>query len=466
MRDGLRLGRICSFRVTFFVSLCCLALMYLAPARAGSMFSVQAAQSPPSAGSSQAKASPSVSEEPARDHFELSPERARQARSYSRTLYALYFVRVFAGFVILVVLLRFGVASRLRNLAESVAGSRWIQALIFAPLVLLILDLCELPISMYGHSVSLHYNQSIQRWGSWFGDYAKAVLLSLIGVVILVWILDALLRRSPRRWWLYLWLALLPISAALVFGEPLVIDPIFNHFQPLEETHPALVAGIEEIAAHAGVTIPADHTFLMKASEKTNEMNAYVTGLGASKRVVVWDNTITKLQRNETLFIIGHELGHYVLGHVWKGYLFFAALLLGGLYAAFRGFHWALGRWGSAWKIYSDHDWAAYVLLLLVLQVLAFLAMPVANSFSRAEEHDADVYGLEVTHGVIPNAREVAAETFQKLGESDLADPDPPEFLKFWLYSHPPLAERLAFAHDYDPWGQDESPRYIKRPAQ
>jgi len=411
-------------------------------------------------GNTSAVASPE--EHSSTGRYVLSPERARRARRYSRTLYSLYFIRVLMGFAFLLLILRLGIAVWLRNFAESLVGSRWLQAAIFMPAILVILDLGELPVSIYGHSVSLRYEQSIQRWGSWLADYAKASLLSLLLAIVVVWILDALMRRSPKRWWLYLWMALLPISAALVFGAPLVIDPIFNHFQPLEQSHPALVKGIEEIAQHAGIDIPANRMFLMKASEKTNEMNAYVTGLGASKRVVVWDNTIQKLGRNETLFIVGHELGHYVLGHIWKGYLFFAGMLLACLYLAFRGRHWALGHWSAAWRIYGDEDWVAFVPLLLVVQVLLFFSTPVANTFSRAEEHQADVYGLEVIHGVLPDSPQIAAQAFQKLGESDLADPDPPGFLKYWLYSHPPLAERLAFAYDYDPWRRGESPRYVK----
>jgi Zn-dependent protease with chaperone function len=91
-----------------------------------------------------------------------------------------------------------------------------------------------------------------------------------------------------------------------------------------------------------------------------------------------------------------------------------------------------------------------------------FLVSPIANSFSRMQEHAADVYGLEVTHGIIPDSSEVAAQSFQVLGEVDLADPSPPEFITFWLYSHPPLADRLVFAHNYDPWSKGDSPKYVK----
>jgi Zn-dependent protease with chaperone function len=100
--------------------------------------------------------------------------------------------------------------------------------------------------------------------------------------------------------------------------------------------------------------------------------------------------------------------------------------------------------------------------LLLLVEIGMFLVAPVANAFSRMQEHAADVYGLEVVHGIVPDSSEVAARSFQVLGEVDLADPNPPEFIRFWLYSHPPLADRLSFAYNYDPWSNGESPKYVK----
>jgi Zn-dependent protease with chaperone function len=184
--------------------------------------------------------------------------------------------------------------------------------------------------------------------------------------------------------------------------------------------------------------------------------------LGASKRVVIWDTTIQKTTKVEALFIVGHELGHYVLGHVWKGFLLGAAGLLLALYLAFRGLHWALDHWARDWKIYGPEDWASLAVLLLLLHVLLFFSSPIISGVSRTEEHAADVYGLEVIHGLIPNSAEVAAHAFQVLGELDLSDPNPPAFITFWLYSHPPLGDRLVFAHRYDPWSKGESPKYVK----
>jgi STE24 endopeptidase len=330
------------------------------------------------------------------------------------------------------------------------------------PLLFLTLDVLDLPVHAYWHSLSLHYEQSIQGWGSWFWDWTKGECLTVAFGIVLALILFAVMRFSPRRWWLYFWFPAVLILCGLMVITPLVIDPLFHKFEPLNKQHPELVASIAKLTNHAGVPIPPERMFLMVASQKTNTINAYVTGLGASKRVVIWDTTIQKTSNDEALFIIGHELGHYVLGHVFKGFLLGAAGLLLALYLLFRGLHWTLDRWGRDWKILGAEDWASLAVLLLLLQALLFVSSPVINWISRMEEHAADVYGLEVIHGLIPNSEEVAAHAFQKLGELDLSDPNPPAFITFWLYSHPPLAERLVFAHSYDPWSKGEPPKYVK----
>lgn len=394
--------------------------------------------------------------------YQLSQDRYEEAVTYSRAAYTLYFVSVALSLLALLLLLRFGIAAKFRDWAENVSDKRWVQALVFVPLLVLTLDVTALPLRMYGHVLSRRYEVSVQGWSSWYLDWSKEQLLMAGFALTFALIYSAVIRRSPRRWWLLFWFAALPVLLFIVFISPWFIDPLFARFEPLQVSHPDLVAAIEKLTVHAGVPIPPNRMFLMKASAKTNAINAYVTGLGASKRVVVWDTTIQKMTTGETLFVVGHELGHYVLGHVWKGFLFAAGLLLIGFYALFRGLHWALGRWGGEWRIYGPEDWASLAVLLLMLEIAMFLVSPIVNGFSRMQEHHADVYGLEVIHGIVADSSKVAAESFQVLGEVDLADPNPPEFITFWLYSHPPLADRLVFAYSYDPWAKGQSPKYVK----
>jgi STE24 endopeptidase len=396
------------------------------------------------------------------DQFRLSKETYEKAVAYSKAWYRLYFVSVGWSLAVLWLLLRLRVVARLRDFAERGTRSRVLQAIIFVPGLLLLLGVLRLPIGIYGHGLSLRYQQSVQGWGSWFWDWAKAEMLSVALGFVVALILFAMIGWKPRTWWLYFWFAAVPLATFLVFVTPLVIDPMFNRFEPLKDKNPELVESIEKLTERAGMPIPAERMFLMEASAKTNQINAYVTGIGSSKRVVVWDNTIRKLTPGEVLSVVGHEIGHYALGHVVEGFAFFLATLLVGLYVAYRALGWVLERWGALWGIREPQDWAALAALLLIVEVLGFLAEPVGNGFSRRVEHAADVYGLEVTHGIVPDSSEEAAGAFQVMGEKDLADPNPSAFITFWLYSHPPIAKRVEFAHNYDPWGKGEEPKYVK----
>lgn len=397
--------------------------------------------------------------------FRLSKERYEKAVAYSRAGYALHFVSVAWGIVVLVALLRTRVVAKLRDFAEARSGKRIGQAAIFVPILFVVLAVLQLPIDVYWHRLSLRYEQSIQGWGSWFWDWTKGEMVSVVLGFVVVLILFAVIRRKPKSWWLYFWFASIPLVVFVIFISPWVLDPMFNKFRPLSEKHADLVEAIGKLTQRAGMPIPPERMFLMEASAKTNEINAYVTGIGASKRVVVWDNTIKKMVPDEVLFVVGHEMGHYVLGHVVKGIAFALAGILVVLYLAYAGLQWMLRRWGERWGVRGQDDWAVLAVLLLIASVLGFLGEPVGNGFSRMQEHAADVYGLEVIHGIVPNAQETAAHAFQVMGDLDLADPDPPRIITVWLYSHPPLADRLRFAHNYDPWKEGRSPRYVREEA-
>lgn len=394
--------------------------------------------------------------------YTLTPEQSAKAVAYSRAQYRLHFVAVAWEAVVLLLLIGLAVAPAFRRFAERVSRRRSVQALVFFPLLLVVLGVSQLPIDAWGHRIALAYGLSVQGWGSWLVDWLKRNLVILVIATPLLGLLYLLLRKSPRRWWLYFWLATLPVIVFVVFIAPVLIDPLFFHFEPLERKAPDLVTRIEQVTVRGGLAIPRDRMFLMDASRKLNALNAYVTGFGASKRVVVWDTTLGRMTTPQTLFVFGHEMGHYVLAHIPKTILFVAGLL----FVAFLLAHHVLGRTlppGKVrWGIHGLADWASLPVFVLALVIASELTLPAVNAYSRAQEHAADVYGLEVIHGIVPDSNRVAAESFQVLGQINLADPDPAPFVKFWLYSHPPVADRLAFAASYDPWGRGETRRYVR----
>jgi Zn-dependent protease with chaperone function len=202
--------------------------------------------------------------------------------------------------------------------------------------------------------------------------------------------------------------------------------------------------------------------FWMKASDKTIATNAYVSGFGASKRIVIWDTTIAQETTDEVLNDFGHEMGHYVLGHIWKGFVFFAATLFVLLFLGYRCIGWLLAQFGAGWGIRGLDDWASLPALLLLISVFGFAANVLGSTFSRYLENQADVYGLEVTHGIIPDPGQACAHSFQIYGEAVLVDPDPNPIQVFLLFDHPPVRDRVRLCATYDPWSKGESPQFVK----
>lgn len=366
------------------------------------------------------------------------------------------------SFAVLLGILYFGVMAHYRDRAEAASKNSFLQAFIAVPLFLLTTDVLDLPLSAYQHHISRQYGLSVQGWRSWFSDQIKAEVIALVVGSLVLWLMIFIIRKSPRRWWFYFWLIVLPVILLVTVITPLVIDPLFNKFEPLDKNHPQLVDAIEAVTHRGGLEIPRDRMFEMTASEKVTTLNAYVTGFGPSKRVVVWDTTIQKATTPETLFVFGHEMGHYVLNHVVYGLLLAAAGLLIGLYLLYRMSGWFLRRFGARWHIRELGDWAALPMIFLIFSILGFFATPIASSISRQIEHNADVYGLEVTHGINANSNQVAAHAFQVLGELSLDYPYPSKLVVFWYYNHPPIPDRVRFANEYDPWGKGESPKYVK----
>ena len=394
--------------------------------------------------------------------YTLSPERAAKAIAYADARHRLYFADVFYGFGLLLLFVAWRVGPKLRDLAERSSSRRFLQALVFAPAFQLSLAFLTLPISITGHWLSRSYGQSIQAWPSWFWDWTKSQAVAVIVGTLLIWLLYVLMRASPRRWWFYAWLGSIPIIVISIFLVPLVVEPMFFHFTPLASTHPELAAQLERVVMHAGQNIPESRMYVMDASSKLNTLNAYVTGLGASRRVVVWDTTLARMTTPEILFVFGHEMGHYVLGHIRDGIIFAAAMLFFCLYAGFHLVRWMISRWGKSWGVRGVDDWASLPILFLLVSVFSFVITPVDNAYSRHLEHQADQYGLEVTHGIVPNLPQVAAQSFQILGEVDLEEPSPSPLVKLWFYDHPTINERIIFARTYDPWGKGKSPEFEK----
>ncbi|HKT10684.1 MAG TPA: M48 family metallopeptidase [Terriglobia bacterium] len=399
---------------------------------------------------------------PVPQKYQLSPKKKAEARAYSHTQYTLYFAGVALVLLIYFVLWRGKVAVAFRNWARRASPRNFVQCLVFVPLFFLAVRLLLFPFDYYADFVVEHrFGLMTQSFASWMADWGKSLVLFIVVGTLLVWIFYWVVRRSPRRWWLYFWAVTVPITLFIMFVEPFVVEPLFYRFTPLDATRPALVTRIEEMLHHAGLQIPRSRILVMDASSKTNTLNAYVSGLGASKRVVVWDTTLKKMTDDETLVVLGHETGHYVLHHIVKEFVLIELVALVFIALGFIAVKKLIRRYGDRTGIEEEGDLASLPVMLLVLTVLTFFSSPLVSGVSRHYEHQADQFALEVTYRVLPDPNTAEAQAFQILGEQDLSDPDPNPFIVFWLYSHPPLDQRIQFALKYKPWAEGKPLQFV-----
>jgi STE24 endopeptidase len=398
--------------------------------------------------------------------YALRPQWRAKAIRYSRVQYAIYFGGVALSLAVFTLLWLSGFGTWLRRVARKASRRLFVQCLLFVPIFWAVASALQFPLDYYsGFSVEHQFGLSTQGVHSWLADWAKTFGITVIVTVFVAWAFYRIARYSLRRWWLVFWLALIPPALFMMFIEPYVIEPLYFKFTPLEKTDPSLTATIERMLKHAELKIPESRIYDMNASAKTRTLNAYVSGFGESARVVVWDTTLRQLTPDETLSVLGHEVGHYVLHHVIKEFVLDELLALGWFYVGFLVLRAVIKRQGVTTRIEGTSDLASLPLVMLILTAILFLASPMYCAISRHYEHQADQYGLEVTYGILPDPNASMVRSFQTLEADDLADPDPNPFIVFWIYTHPPIAARIRFAENYRPWTHGRRMEFVHEPV-
>jgi Zn-dependent protease with chaperone function len=269
--------------------------------------------------------------------------------------------------------------------------------------------------------------------------------------VAFLWIPYRLLRKSPRRWWLYTWMAATAATVFMVVVTPVWIDPLFNKFSPMKDH--ALETDILALAERAG--IEGSRVYEVEKSADTKAVNAYMTGFLGTKRIVLWDTLIAKVDRRELLTVMGHEIGHYVLGHILQGILISSVLTFIGLYAFYRVSGSVIGRFKARFGFERLSDIASWPLVLLFFSLGNLALDPFILACSRHMEHEADRFALEITRD---NHADATASV--KLQIQNLSVPRPGLMYILWRASHPPVGERIDFANTYKPWLKGESLKY------
>ncbi len=365
----------------------------------------------------------------------FTAEEIARGRSYMGGRYLLFGARTAIQLAFFLLLIYTPASRALRDLTAAWVGHRpWLALTLYATCLLVLYRLLLLPVNLYGGYFREHaYGLSTYGLGGWFKDWGKGLLLQVLVLLPIVNLVYILIRRDPIRWFLPAGGVVGGLVLLLTFLAPILIDPFFHTFTPLKDAD--LKARVLKLAERAG--IPVEQVLEADASRRTVKANAYVTGFGGTKRIVLYDTLLDRASPEEVEVVLAHEMGHRMHHHLWKGIGLSILALFPGL-----GIASIVLRWGSTRGLLAHPaDPAGLPLLGLTLLVLSLLALPLGNAISRGFERQADLAALELSGN-----REAYVRVEVDLARSNLADITPPRWAVFLLYTHPPVLERIAVA--------------------
>ncbi|WP_082232206.1 M48 family metallopeptidase [Halobacillus massiliensis] len=363
------------------------------------------------------------------------------SEEYSRYRNLLFFIGLPLELLIYIAILVFGWSPVFKQFGEKVSRFSIVNIPIFVLLLSTVVYMISFPLDFVGYRLSSAYGISTQTFSSWMKDELISFWIGFVMMALLVTVLYMLIRKAPKRWWLYGWGLLIPFLAFMMYIQPVVIDPLYNEFSELKDAE--LETKILSLAEEANV--PADHVYEVDMSEKTNSMNAYVNGIGDNLRIVLWDTTLNRLDDTETLFIMAHEIGHYVMNHLYMNLagVIFASFI--GLYLTYKLLIKVITKWGRDFGVKSISDISSLPVLLVLLTALSIASTPIELLVSRQAEKAADEYAIEMTQD-----KEAAIGSFQELTVNGLSEVNPPLLVKWFRYSHPTMMERIHMLEDYE----------------
>jgi Zn-dependent protease with chaperone function len=390
--------------------------------------------------------------------YQLPPEKEQKARTKYEYEAFSYFFNLFYELAVLAFILSRKWLQKMRDHAVGLYPTLWGQSWSVTPKLWLIYWLLSLPAQVFTRYMTRGYLlDDFGRSMTFFG-WGPGLIGGLIGLPVLVWIIYKLIEKSPRRWWLYFGLmgAIFPIVLSLVevFGSG-------NEFLELDVEHPELAARIQGLAARDHVQIPLED-LREQSVEYSSAPNAYASGFGSRRQIVIWTKAIAKLDDNQMSFVASHEIGHYRLNHPLKMLVFSSFVSILAMLAWFRLAVWLQRKCGHAWGIPNIGDWTSLPLLLLTFSAVLPVQTVAENIYAWNQEVEADQYAVELTHGVVPGWNQSAAQALQIVGEESLEYDQSSVFTNILLSDHPPMAERIKFVLNYDPWKKGSPPKFVR----
>lgn len=366
----------------------------------------------------------------------LTPEQRERSDAYFEGGYWLLLWDFLYAVAVAGLLLATGFSARLRDLAERRTRFRFLRLLLYAMAFLVLTELLKLPLTAYEDFFREHrYGMATQDFGGWLRDFLVGRALVAVFGGLAIAGLYTLLHKAPRTWWIWGTAAAFVFLVIGMLVAPVFIAPLFNTYTELKD--PGLRAPILSMARANG--IPAEHVYVVDASRQTNRVSANVSGLGATLRISLNDNLLKRASPAGVEAVMGHEMGHYVLGHTSEGLIYMSLVFLVGFAFLNGAFGRVAGRWGGRWGLRGIDDIAGLPLMVALLSVYFLLATPVTNTIIRTNEVEADLFGLNAARQ--PDG---FAEVALMLSDYRKISPGP---LEEWLFfDHPSGRTRILMA--------------------
>ena len=340
------------------------------------------------------------------------------------------------GAAISIVLVASRLSAKMRDLAARVTSISAFQTALYWVQYLIVSAVISFPLTVYqGLFRERKYGLATQSFGGWFGDYAKGLAIAAVFGGLLMMAIYGVIRRLPRTWWAWGAVIMVVFLAVIIVISPVFIEPLFNKYTRLDD--PAVREPILRLARANG--IPAHDVFVVDASRQTTRVSANVSGFAGTERIALNDNLLKRCSLPEIETTMGHEMGHYVMHHVYKSVVEFGVLIVVGFLFLRWGFDRLTRRWGGAWRISGIGDVAGLPVLALLFSTYFFVLTPVTNTIVRTQEAEADLFGLNAARQ--PDGE---AEVDLKLGEYRKMKPTPLE--EFIFFDHPSGYNRILMA--------------------
>jgi STE24 endopeptidase len=358
-----------------------------------------------------------------------------EARRYNRIHRWLEFSDFVLGLAFLLVLLLSGWNAVLRDWAYRYAFQNYTLAVLFYVFLLMLGGkLLVVGLDYYGLRLERRFQLSNLKTRSWLWDETKGFLVGLVFAVIIAELLYFTIRQSPQHWWIISWAMFMGLFVVLAQVAPLILFPIFYKFEPLENED--LKQRLVKLSESAGTRVRGIYKWHL--SEKSRKANAALTGLGATRRIILADTLLDHYSSEEIEAVLAHELGHHVHKHILKSIFVQAAITLFGFWAANYVLHWSIEQWGM---FDTMSDFSNLPLLVLVSTVLSIVLMPAMNAYSRFNERQADRYAFKTIRSVQP-----FISSMNKLAAQNLAERTPARWVEWLFHSHPAISRRVAAA--------------------